>query len=126
LIDGHDDERQYWAHRLKVCSPDRIVLEASDGRTGLRVYETQRVDCVVLELDLADISGFSLLVKFVPRVRFPDVAVVVLTRLNLSSITHLARLIGAQFCLMKGRISGDELDRAIQKAIVVVGPRKKR
>src|SRR5690242_18175308 len=63
LIDGNDTDRAYFAEGVKSCSPDYLILEAKDGASGLDLYRrSQRVDCVVLELDLPDRSGFEVLI----------------------------------------------------------------
>ena len=63
LIDAFKEDRQYWAGRLHISSPDCVVLEADNGAAGLAVCKSQRVDCVVLELNLPDMPGFELLGK---------------------------------------------------------------
>jgi hypothetical protein len=44
LIDDHDEIRTYYAHRLAVSIPDRMVLEAKDGRSGLALYYSKTID----------------------------------------------------------------------------------
>ncbi|SLM48135.1 protein of unknown function [Nitrospira japonica] len=125
LIDGNKTDRTYWATRIRQDAPDYVVLEAEDGETGLSLCNSRRVDCVVLELDLPDMSGFQVLVQLVPRVRYPRIAVIVLSRLIHTSLAQLARTNGAQAYLTKSRISGDDLIGAIRKALAVVSPGSK-
>ena len=122
FIDGHDHDRQYWVKRLAISSPDYFVLEASTGTTGLSICQTRPVDCVVTELDLPDMSGFKVLIDLIPRVLRPQIAVVILTRLNLQTLNELALLNGAQAYLVKSRISSDDLDRTIRQALAGIGP----
>jgi DNA-binding NarL/FixJ family response regulator len=117
LIDGDDNSRTYFAERLKQCSSDYIIFQAASGKTGRQIYESVSVDCVVLELELPDTSGFELLIEFVPVATRPEVAVVVLTRLTSLSLLNIALKNGAQAVLQKAMISGDILDKAILKAI---------
>jgi len=58
LIDGNTNQRTYLAEQLKSCSSDYRIIEAADGQSGLDLCRSQRVDCVVLEGDLPDRSGF--------------------------------------------------------------------
>ena len=37
FIDNHDDDRQYWAQRLRMSSPDYVIFEASTGKSGLAI-----------------------------------------------------------------------------------------
>ena len=120
LIDGDDNDRIHYAQRLKMCSPDYLVLEARDGRSGMELCESQKIDCIVTELDLPDMSAFQLLLDLVPD-RQPAVAVVLLAGSFLPAIARLARQHGAQACLRKELTSGDELETVILKSIAAVG-----
>ena len=66
LIDGNDKDREYYAHRLKLSSPDFDVFQAETGQAGLDLYTRQPIDCVVLAIDLPDMSGFEVLSYLVP------------------------------------------------------------
>jgi DNA-binding NarL/FixJ family response regulator len=125
FIDPHDEDRRYWTQRLLICSFDYTILEAKEGHAGLELYRSRPIDCVVLELGLADMSGSKVLINLIPRVRYPDVAVIVLTRLLLAPMRQFLLQNGAQAYLVKSQISGDDLHRSIQKAIAVVGASRK-
>ncbi|HKR80091.1 MAG TPA: response regulator [Nitrospira sp.] len=124
LIDSHREDRQYWVQRLNISSQAYRVLETETGAAGLDICRTQHVDCVVTELTLPDMSGFEVLVHLVPRATHPDIAVLMLTHVTLPAMATFALNSGAQKYLIKSRISGDYLDRAIQRAIAFIGPRK--
>jgi CheY-like chemotaxis protein len=66
FIDANDADRTYFVERLKRCSSDYRILEATDGESGLELYRSERVDCVVLAIELPDCSGFRVLVGLVP------------------------------------------------------------
>ena len=118
LIDGSKNQRTYWADQLKQCSADYEIVEASDGQSGMKRYRSRRIDCVVLELDP---SGFKTLVELVPIASRPRIPVVVLTQMTQRGISELAKENGAYACLVKQHTSGDDLDRAIQRAMTFVG-----
>ncbi len=94
LIDGFDAERRYFAEQLKRCSLDYQIREAADGQSGLDVYWSRRIDCVVLEIALPDQSGFEVLMKLVPRASRPHGAVIVLPLLRLQGFWELAKKMG--------------------------------
>ena len=122
LIDGNAADRAYFAEGLKSCSSDYLILEATDGESGLDLYRRfQRIDWVVLELDLPDRSGFEVLVSLVPIASKPNVAVIVLTRLTKRGVWDLARQNGAIACFVKRHMGSEDLDRAIQHAVALVG-----
>jgi len=121
VIDSDKRDREYWTQRLHISSPDYVVLEADTGASGLAICHSQRVDCVVEELDLSDMSGFKVLLDLVPRFRDPDIAVIILSHLNLQALAELAMKNGAQAYLRKSHVSGDDLHMTIRKAIAAVG-----
>ena len=121
FIDGSQTQRAYWANQLKRCSLHYEIIEASDGQSGLDLYQSRRIDCVVLELSLPDQSGFQTLVDLVPIARRPHVAVVVLTLITQRGVWELAKQNGAYACLAKNCTSGQGLDKAIQRAVAFVG-----
>ena len=124
FIDPNGRERHGWANQLAKLSPQFVVLEANDGRTGLDLYRSEQVDCIVLELDFPDNSGLSFLLSLVPRSRRPQIAVVILTHLDMESLFPLAISTGAHCCLLKDRITVTDLDRTIRKAIASVAANK--
>jgi len=126
LIDGHKQEREYWAQRLTLSSQKYVVLEADTGAAGLAACRSHRVDCVVLELVLPDVAGFELLVQLISGIHHRKLPVIFLSRISFESISKLAIDNGAQGFLIKSLTSGDDLDKAIQKAIAAVGPNKHR
>jgi DNA-binding NarL/FixJ family response regulator len=125
LIDGHADDRTYYADRLKHALPDCDILEASSGKSGLALHGSRALDCIVVELALPDMSAFEVLLSVVPLMRRQTVAFVMLSRVTLPSIAELARQYGAQSVLIKRFTSGDELAQAVTRAIALVAPNLK-
>jgi DNA-binding NarL/FixJ family response regulator len=124
FIDESKNERTYWSRQLKSCSQDYEFFDASDGESGLQLYRSRKIDCVVMELDLSDQSAFEVLGELVPLARRPNVAVVVLTQFSYRSLWALARNCGASACLYKPHTNGEDLDRAIQRATALVSDQK--
>ena len=121
LIDPDREDRRYWTERLKSSSQHYQVLEAEDAETGIAIWKSEQVDCVVLELHLPDMSGFQVLLQLNPIVRHClQTPVVTLSHFILPSIAEAAKTLGAQSYLIKARASGDDLICAIQKAIAIV------
>ena len=125
LVDSNDSERTYYAQRLRARLSDCVVLEARDGRSALDLQESHRIDCIVTELDLPDMSVFNLLLKIVPPASRPKVPFIVLDRVMRPDIAKMAKENGAQACLAKEFTSGDDLQKAILRAIAIVGPADK-
>jgi CheY-like chemotaxis protein len=128
LIDSSKKQRTYWADQLKRCSSDYEIFEAEDGQSGLDLYRSRRIDCVVLELSLPDQGGFKTLADLVPIASRPKVAVIVLTLLTHPGVWRLAKENGAYTCLGKDFTTGEDLYKTIQRAVAFVGrmPKEER
>lgn len=96
------------------------ILEAKDGTSALRLCESYRVNCIVTELNLPDLSALELLLRVIPPTSVPRIALIVLAQCVLPNIAQLARDNGAQACLMKRFTSGDDLEQYILRAISAV------
>jgi PleD family two-component response regulator len=120
FIDGSQKQRAYWAEQLKQSSPNYQIVEASDGKSGLDLFRSRWIDCVVLEVALPDDSGFPTLVKLVPIASKQQVPVIVLTQIPYPGVWELAKENGAYACFHKARASGEDLDKAIQGAVAFV------
>ena len=117
LIDHNEKDRTYYAQQLRILIPNCIVLEATDGRSGLALYNSKQIDCLILELELPDQSGFDVLIKVVNQVHRLPVAIVILTRLDSPRLALLARVKRIRAVLVKHSTLGDELAPVIQRAI---------
>lgn len=117
IVDGYDNDRQYYAHRLKVSSPDYDITEAADGKSALTLCQSHSFDCIILELDLPDTSGFEILLRLVQTPATPEVPVIVLTRLYYEPLHQLAKRNGAVASLNKAGTSGDVLDQVVFKTV---------
>ena len=124
LIDPYKEDREYWAERVSLSSPDYFVLEAETGEGGLAICRWHQVDCVLVEMSFADMSGFEILLRLVPRAKYPEIPVIFLTRVALPPMRDLALKNGAQAFFLKSQISGDVLNEAMHKAMAKV-PRTK-
>jgi DNA-binding response OmpR family regulator len=52
-------QSKYYADQLKQFSSDYLIYEVATGQGGLAAYEDHAIDCVVLEINLLDMSGFQ-------------------------------------------------------------------
>ena len=120
FIDDNPVDLDVWSRGLRECSPAYTTLTASDIRSGLNLYQSQKVDCVILDLDLPGESGFEALFALVPNRQRPSIAVIVLTKLPYQNLYELVMHNGAFACLHKRHTSAAALDQAIQKAIASI------
>ena len=117
LVDGNQEDRDYSSRCLRTSLRDSLVIHAASGQSALTLYRQEPIDCLVLELDLPDMSGFEVLFNVVRRVECPEIAVIVLTRLSHLYLLQLAITNGAQAALRKNITTGDMLELAVLKAM---------
>ena len=119
VIDDNDEDRKYWCDALKHSAHNYTVLEAPNGQSGLELCRSQRVDCIVLDLDMPE-SGFYVLFDLIRDRTRPQIAVVILTHLLVPNLQEMAKHNGAQVCLVKQATSTQNLENAIQNAVAAV------
>src|SRR6476661_10171562 len=101
MIDDNPKDLESWSKILVESSSQYLVLKAQTVRAGLDLCQYQKVDCVVLDLDMDDSSGFEVLLHLIPDRKRPKIAVVVLTRLKNPALQETVLYHGAQACLVK-------------------------
>jgi len=120
MIDDNPEDLEYWSKLLRVSSSNYSILKAQRVRAGLDLCQYQKIDCVIVDLDMGDSSGFEVLLTLIPDRKRPEIAVVVLTRLRNPSLHETVLYHGAQAYLVKQLTSADALDKAIQRAVTSV------
>lgn len=115
LIDDHDTDRTYYAEKIRTGIHDCRVLEAWDGQSGLDLYRSRRIDCIISELYLPDMSGYELLHEVVPRMGQPEIPIILLASIARMGLADMAKAHGAQALLWKH--TGNELIPVIRRAI---------
>src|SRR4029453_11918576 len=105
FIDGNDQDREYYVEHLKKSSPEYVIFQAETGRRGLELYWSHSIDCVILELELPDMSGLQV-VNLIQSLRNPEVPVIILTRSHFLSLMELAILYGehASPCISRSQL----------------------
>lgn len=126
LIDDDDKDRTYYAERIRIEIPECTVLEARDGWSGLALHRSLKIDCIITEAYLPDMSGLELLLEVVPRPSQAAIAVIFLTQTVSRPLNDLAVQLGAQGFFVKRLTSGEELAHIIPKAVAGVGRSEKR
>ncbi len=124
FVDDNSEDIDNWSNHLKNSSSHYAIVSVSSVEAALVLVRHQRVDCVVLDLDLPQSSGFVLLLALVPDRHRPRIPIVVLTRLRNPALHRMTVENGAHACLVKSETSAQDLDNAIQQAIVSISAKR--
>jgi CheY-like chemotaxis protein len=116
LIDDNCDDRRYWAASLKSPPFHFLVLEAACGESGFKLFQSQQVDCVVLDLEMPE-SGLFTMLRLIPDPTRRHVPVVILTKLAQPALIKIMKNLGAYDCLLKEYCSVANLADTIRQAI---------
>ena len=116
LIEDNEDDAELIHQALCEQSPDNVTLNWADRlEIGLLKLAECPVDAVLVDLSLPDSQGLETLDRV--RSQAHDAPVIVLTGLDNDVVAEKSLLHGAQDYLVKGRLTGDALRRAIRYAI---------
>jgi len=116
LIDDNPEDRKSWSAALKNHPFEFLVLAADCGESGLKLCESQQIDCVVLDLEMPE-SGLFTLLRLIPDPTRRHVPVVILTKLAQPALLKLMKNLGAHECLIKEYCSAETLANTIGQAI---------
>ncbi|GMV50134.1 response regulator [Nitrospirales bacterium NOB] len=116
LIEDNEDDAQLIREALTEPSSQITGLAWADRlETGFARLAEGPVDAVLVDLSLPDSHGLDTVDHV--RARAQDAPVIVLTGLDDEAVAEAALLRGAQDYLVKGRLTGDSLRRAIRYAM---------
>ena len=94
-----------------------VIIEAESGARALELCHARLPDCLILDDDLADLHGLDVLKKLAAEEGAMACAVVVLVGAGDTQLAVEAMKSGAYDCLEKDRAKGEELRRAVSRAI---------
>ena len=116
LIEDNEDDAELIRTALCEQEPHDISLDWADRLdTGVSKLMAGPVDAVLVDLSLPDSHGLETLERVRPQAG--EAAVIVLTGLDNELVAEKSLLRGAQDYLVKGRLTGDALRRAIRYAM---------
>jgi signal transduction histidine kinase len=126
IVDDSPEDRETY-RRLLLQDRERSYefLETGSGEEGLALVRTARPDCLLLDYRLPDLDGLEFLGRLAATGEAGPVPVIVLTGQGNEAVAVEAMKNGAQDYLLKGSMSRDDLERAVQNAIEKVALRRK-
>lgn len=115
LIDDDEDFRGYVQQLLTRAGYD--VLQATDGREGLKVFAKESVDLVITDIIMPEMEGLELIITMLKE--HPGTKVIAMSggaRIRAGTCLDLAAKLGAQHTLEKP-IESSALLLAVQETL---------
>ncbi|NWJ96137.1 MAG: response regulator [Chloroflexi bacterium] len=126
IIDDSPEDCFTLRHYLSQNSDYPVIFsEASLGEKGLELCRTFSPDCILLDFQLPDMDGLEFLSELVDELGSVSYPVVMLTGQGSEAVAVEAMKNGAQDYLIKGKLTPENLQRAIDNAIEKVFIRQK-
>lgn len=102
LIDDEGDARQ--VIRDVLAGTQYQMIEATDGRAGLELLQTQPVDLVLLDLMMPELDGFAVLEHIRDNPRTHDVPVIAVTAKDLTAEEQQWLMERSLYCVQKSQL----------------------
>ena len=117
LIDDSADDREAIGRLLRKSeTPQFNITEAECGESGLDSLRGTAFDCVLLDFSMPKDDGLTILREIV--LRFPEIAIVMMTGLGNERVAVDALKSGAQDYIQKSDLSTPTLLKSIQSAML--------
>ncbi len=118
IIDDEPVDREIFKQFLDGDRPGAFIYaEAATGREGIRRMETFQPDCILLDFNLPDLDGLTMIRMLHDGRKFLPCAVVMLTGTGSEKVAVEAMKLGVMDYMAKGPASGDALSRTVASAV---------
>ncbi|HXT51726.1 MAG TPA: response regulator [Thermoanaerobaculia bacterium] len=115
VVDDSPEDRETYRRHMAGLVPPPVVESAGTAAEAL-LRLSAGFDCLLLDYQLPDANGLEVLAELAAR-PLPAPAVILLTGRGDEALAVEAMKRGAQDYLVKGRINGESLTRAVQHAV---------
>ncbi len=117
IIDDNIDDREVYRRMLsRVAGMNYIVSEAETGDQGIKLAESKRPSCILLDYSLPGRDGLGVLAEILKR--DPTANVIMLTGQGNETVAVEVMKNGARDYLTKDSLSPESLHRCIQSAVM--------
>ena len=104
IIDDNVEDRQTYRRLIARTSEHEFqFLETDSGEEGIRLYNTEAPDCVLLDYNLPDLNGLEFLARLDPERSEDSPPIIMLTGQGTERVAVQALKMGAQDYLIKNR-----------------------
>lgn len=114
IVEDDSMTRKAIEHRIKMDNYE--VISASDGKDALEILQKEKIDFMITDLHMPNISGLEL-IKYVRSELKKNIPIIMLTRVGLEETVLLAFELGVDDYITKP-FSPTELTLRIKKALM--------
>ncbi len=118
--DNPEDTEMYRRFLLRDRDYQYAIVAAKSGQQGLALWQQQQPDVVLLDYRLPDLDGLEFIAAMQAQAQQPVLPVIVVTGQGNESIAVQAIKAGAQDYLVKGEITVESLQLAVNRTIEAV------
>ena len=118
--DNPEDTEMYRRCLLRDRDYQYAIVAAKSGQQGLALWQQQQPDVVLLDYRLPDLDGLEFIAAMQAQAQQPVLPVIVVTGQGNESIAVQAIKAGAQDYLVKGQITVESLQLAVNRTIEAV------
>ncbi|MDJ0719780.1 MAG: response regulator, partial [Prochloraceae cyanobacterium] len=115
VVDDEEVDRMNVCRELNKIDLNATLTEASDGIEALAKVEKNNFDCVLLDYDLPDLDGLTLIKKM--QQMEVDAPLIVVTGQGNEEVAVELMKAGATDYLIKSKISADNLKQILHNSI---------
>ena len=123
IVDDEEVDRMNVCRELNKINLNARVTEASDGIEALAEVERNNFDCVLLDYDLPDLDGLTLIKKM--QQMEVDAPLIVVTGQGNEEVAVELMKAGATDYLIKSKISADNLQQILHNSIRIYKAKQK-
>ncbi len=110
-----DDQFLMSLLKIKLSAHDFTVLTAFDAEEAFAVLEKEQVACILLDLLLPGVDGFSVLERLRDSERFKSIPVIVISNLGAAEEKKKALGLGAHYFLIKAENSPESIVKKVEE-----------
>jgi len=124
IVEDDAVDRKMVKRQLSETSLDLVIEEAASAEESLVRLQHGRIDCVLLDNRLPEMSGLDFLGQLRSQRGHDGLAIVMLTGSGNERLVVQAMRLGVQDYLVKGDFTAEDLEQAVRHAIALAGDAK--
>lgn len=103
--------------KMKLSARDFAVLAAFDAKEAFAILEKEQVACILLDLLLPGMDGFSVLEQLRDSERFKSIPVIVISNLGAAEEKKKALGLGARYFFIKAENSPESIVKKVEEIV---------